>query len=313
MSDAGAACYLEGVRATVRFRVGPDDVRELEPGEIIGRSWTSALCIPDPRVSEAHAMVSLRGTGMKLLALRGRFAVDDRPLTELELVPGQRIELARGLALEVVAVTLPGEVLALEGDGLPRQILSGTSSLRATEGRRPELAPGFQPDADALLFNDGLAWTLRLANAEDRLLVAGDRFAIGERTFRAVAVRLESAGHAATMISGAMHPPLHMVVRYDTVHIHRATEPAVAVDGILARILSELATIGLPVSWEAIAREVWPEDDDLVALRRKWDTSVARLRKKLRDARIRADLIRADGTGNFELFLQRDDKVEDQT
>lgn len=302
------------MRATVRFRVGPDDVRELEPGEIIGRSWSCALCLPDPRVSEAHAMVSLRGSSMKLLALRGRFAVDDRPLTELELAAGQRIELARGLVLEVVAVALPGEVLALEGDGLPRQILSGTSSLRAPQGRHPELVPGFLPGADALLFNDGLAWTLRLALApEDRPLVAGDTFAVGARTFRAVSVRLEAAGHAATIVSGAVQPPLHMIVRYDTVHIHRSTEPSVAVDGILARILSELATIGLPVSWEAIAKDVWPEEGDLVALRRKWDTSVARLRKKLRDARIRADLIRADGTGNFELFLQRDHKVEDQT
>lgn len=302
------------MRATVRFRVSPDDVRELEPGEIIGRAWSCALCIADPRVSEAHAMVSLRGSSLKLLALRGRFAVDDRPLTELELVPGQRIELARGLVLEVVAVTLPDEVLALEGDDLPRQILSGTSSLRLPEGRRPELVPGFLPEADALLFNDGLAWTLRLPDVpEDRPLVAGDTFERRGLLFRAVAVRLEAAGHAATLISGAMQPPLHMVVRYDTVHIHRQTEPAIAVDGILARILSELATIGLPVSWEAIAKEVWPDEEDTVALRRKWDTSVARLRKKLRDARIRADLIRADGTGNFELFLQRDDKVEDQT
>ncbi len=45
-------------------------------------------------------------------------------------------------------------------------------------------------------------------------------------------------------------------------------------------------------------------------MRRKWDASLARLRQKLRENRIRADLIRADGAGNFELLLYPGDIVD---
>ncbi|MBL8784288.1 MAG: FHA domain-containing protein [Deltaproteobacteria bacterium] len=300
-------------------RSGPDDaprdLRELGAGAIIGRSSSCALGLRDPRISEAHAMVSLRGSSLKLLALRGRFAVGDKTVSEVELVPGLVVELARDLALEVVEVVLPSAVLGLEGDGLPRQILGGISSLRAG-GPRPELAPGFSSDADALLFNDGLHWTLRLAGqapSDDRELVAGDTFELGQKTFRVVLVDLDVASHRATLVTGAFDPPLHLVVRYDTVHIHRVGEPSLALDGLLARIVSELATIRLPIGWDALAKDVWADEDDVLALRRRWDTSVARLRRKLREARIRADLVRADGTGNFELFLLPGDTVDDQT
>lgn len=291
-------------------------LRELSAGDILGRSSTCALGLRDPRISEAHAMVSLRGSSLKLLALRGRFAVGDKTVSEVELVPGLLIELARDLALEVVEVVLPSAVLGLEGDGLPRQILGGISSLRAS-GPRPELSPGFSADADALLFNDGPHWTLRLAGqapADDRELVAGDTFELAnKKTFRVVLVDLDAASHRATLVTGAFDPPLHLVVRYDTVHIHRVGEPSLALDGLLARIVSELATIRLPIAWEALAKDVWADEDDILALRRRWDTSIARLRRKLRESRIRADLVRADGTGNFELFLLPGDTVDDQT
>ena len=41
--------------------------------------WSAALHLDDPRVSEAHAMVSIRGSELKLLALRGRFQIDGLP------------------------------------------------------------------------------------------------------------------------------------------------------------------------------------------------------------------------------------------
>ena len=55
------------------------------------------------------------------------------------------------------------------------------------------------------------------------------------------------------------------------------------------------------------------DEDEPAVLRRNWDAAMARLRKKLREARIRTDLVRADRTGNVELVLRRADRVEDQT
>jgi hypothetical protein len=60
----------------------------LRPGDIVGRMPTAALQLNDPRVSEAHGLVSLRGYRLRLLSLRGRFAVAGRPTTDLELEPG---------------------------------------------------------------------------------------------------------------------------------------------------------------------------------------------------------------------------------
>jgi hypothetical protein len=65
-------------------------------------------------------------------------------------------------------------------------------------------------------------------------------------------------------------------------------------------------------SWEAIASEIWTDDPDRLLLRRKWDRNLQTLRRHLRDAEMRPDLVRADGKGNFELVLLADDEVEDE-
>jgi len=124
---------------------------------------------------------------------------------------------------------------------------------------------------------------------------------------------LDASGAAATLAAGGMAVPVHMVVRYDTVHLQLGDDPPLALDGIGARIVSELVVIAKPVSWEALAREIWRNDEPAVQLRERWDVALVRLRKKLKDARIRPDLVRADGTGNIELFLARGDTLDDQT
>ena len=64
------------------------------------------------------------------------------------LAAGQRVRLAKDIVLEVLEVVVPSEVLALEGDGLARQVLGGVCSLRVAP--RPEIVPGFAGDADAV-------------------------------------------------------------------------------------------------------------------------------------------------------------------
>jgi hypothetical protein len=299
------------MRVGCTFRLPSGETRELTSGEFIGRSWNAALRLTDPRVSEAHAMVSLRGSTLKLLALRGRFAVDDRPLQEVELRVGLVVWLATDLSLEVVDVVLPSAVLAVEGDGLARHVLGGVSTLRVEP--RPTLVPGYASDGAAVVWHDGVDWMLRVAGDEDCPLEAGDSWRIGGATFRAVSVAVTDAGHSTTRALGGIDRPLTLVVRYDSAHVQREGEPALVLSGISARILSELATIGVPVGWEALAGDLWPDEADGTALRRKWDASLARLRQKLREARVRGDLVRADGNGHFELYLQQTDVVEDQT
>jgi len=103
-----------------------------------------------------------------------------------------------------------------------------------------------------------------------------------------------------------------MIALYDTFHIRRDGLPALTFSGLPAKLLSELAAVGAPVAWESVARELW-RDEDRGQLRRRFDVVLSRLRRKLRAARLRADLVRADGAGNFELFLYDGDEVENRS
>ena len=296
------------MRAFVRLRLPDGSVATLGPGDIMGRLASAALCLDDGRMSEAHAMVSLRGRELKLLGLRGVFAVEGQPVQEVVLREGLVIEPARGLHLVVCEVMLPESVLALEGDGLARHVLTGTVSLTA----RPELAlwPRYRADADAVVWDNGETWRVSVGSSEARDLLPGDRFTLGAREVRAVTVALDHAAKPVTRLDGAVHAPLHIVARFDTVHIHKGGQLAVTLDGQQARIITELAALGGPAGWEVVAGEIWRDPEDRAQLRGRWDVSLARLRRRLREARVRPDLVRAGGTGQVELFLYGDDRVE---
>ena len=85
---------------------------------MIGRVWSAALVLDDPRISEAHALVSLRNRSLRLMALRGALTVDGRDVDSVTLAPGLRVELADGVSLTVEAVELPTHSLVLCGAAL---------------------------------------------------------------------------------------------------------------------------------------------------------------------------------------------------
>ena len=297
------------MRAHARI-LGPDGrSHHLGHGDFVGRLWTAALVVDDARVSEAHAMVSLRGDTLRLLALRGRFAVKGKPLTEIDLRPGLVIALAKGLELRVEDVVLPDRVLALEAEGLGRRVLNGVCSVMT----RPklQLVPGYREGAAAHVWSTGDGWLLRAGG--QRTLQEGDEVEVEGHTFRVVGVALATAAGAATRMADGVHAHLRVVAQFDTVHLHRAGEPTAVLKGLPARIVSELVAFGGPTSWETVAGEIWRDLDDRHALRRKWDVNLSRLRAKLREARVRPDLVRADGSGHFELVLNPGDTVEDRT
>jgi hypothetical protein len=110
----------------------------------------------------------------------------------------------------------------------------------------------------------------------------------------------------------AILAPLRIVARYETVHIHRRDRPTVVLDGVQARLLSELVAFAVPVPWRALADELWPGVDDALLLRKRLDGALARLRVRLGEAGLRPDLVRSNGQGQFELLLEPGDAVEDQ-
>lgn len=289
-----------------RVRLGlPDGTQvELGHGDLVGRLWSAALCLDDPRISEAHAVVSLRGHELKLLALRGRFSVHGRTVSELALRAGQRVELAHGLTLDVLAVEVPTEVLGVRAAGARAQVLPGACALAVDP---PRITRSADPSAVAHLWPRAGQWRARVGAAMPFDLDPGTTFDAGGATWEAVLVPLVPAT-APTELDPTLAEPLHVVARYDTVHLFRPTRTPAQLSGLSARLVSELVAFGQPVHWEVLSGELWPDGGS----RKQLDMALVRLRRHLREQHVRSDLVRATGVGTLELFLRPGDRVEDQ-
>lgn len=297
------------MHASVRLR-GPEGAEhELVHGDLIGRVWSASLQINDARVSEAHAMVSLREGELHLIGLRGAFAVDGHPLGEVVLRDGLRIVLAPGVELAVLEVRLPPTVLGLQGAGLPPTMLPGVCALVDGPLR---LCRGTRHDALATIWNDGEQWWVRGSGGGERPLEEGDVVPAGPHALTACAIALGTAGPGATL-ARSLSPPLEIVVRYDTVHVHRAGHAPVTLSGNQARLVSELAACRAPLDWVSLARLLWRDGAEPAQLRSRIDVVTSRIRRALRAHGVRVNLVRADGAGLIELLLYPEDTVRDET
>lgn len=278
-------------------------------GAIVGRLVSSDVYLDDAAVSEAHALVSLRGGAFRMLALRGRLAVGGQLVKDVGLSPDTDIQLTPRHTLRVVAVHLPRAMLALQGDGLARQALAASSSLLTRP--RLQLWPHFREDAAAWIWSNGVEWSLRLAGEEaPRPLRDGDCFTVDGVALTTSLLSLEGAGGATTVGSVLEVEPLVIEARYDVVHIRRGGVLTVTLSGKPANLVSELVMMGGTAKWEVVAGEVWPGADREV-LRKNFDVVMVRLRQKLREGGVRPDLVRPLGTGVVELVLHASDQVVD--
>ena len=298
--------YHWGMKSYVLFRMPDRTLVQAAPGDLIGRLRMSELCIPDERISEAHAMVSLRSGDLRLLGLRGAIALNGVRVEDPILEAGQVLELAAGLALEVVEVRLPSQVLALRGQGLSSVALSGVCSLY---GNPPRLVRGHRVDAAGWFFNDGHTWffTPRGTHEPRGPVTAGDEINVegwrGELVWRTIA-----AGVDATR--GVMsQPALRIEDYYDTVRIFVGAELKVQLHGLRAKLFSEVMEVGQPISWEAVAASLWNDSADRWTLRRRWDAVLARLRSSLADGGVRSDLLCSDGMGCIAVVIYPHDSL----
>lgn len=279
---------------------------DLTHGDLVGRLRSAALPIDDPRVSEAHAMVSLRGESLRLLALRGRLFVDHEARMEVVLTEGLAIGLAPKVTIEVRRVVLPQSVMALEGEGFPRQLLQGVSSLVTVP--QPRLVPGYLTQASAIFWGEEDHWKIEVAPGITECLTPNQPFEIAGRQFRLVMVPLKAASADETLGGLA---PVRLVVQYDTVEIHHCGR-VVLISGNSARLISELVDFAGPVPWDMLASEIWNQEVDREQLRSRFDMTVLRLRKRLRDCGIRDDLVMSTGTGHIHLVLREGDTLDDR-
>ena len=278
-------------------------------GDLIGRTPTAGIVLDDPRISEAHAIVSVRKGELHLLSLRRLVIASGKPVNEVRLEVGTSITLVDELVLEVCAVVEPATVLAVVLPSGERQVLPQVASLTTSP---PRIHGKLLADAPAVVWSTGERWRIRIGTTtsplapDDAHVVDGVRFAFELVPIAHASIATTAGGAVATTA------PVRVVAFYDSVQIYQRGQKVHVVGGTGARILSELVACGGPTRWEVLAREVWPDEIDVTALRHRWDVALGRLRMRLRHANVR-ELVKTDGTGQLALELYAGDVVEDCT
>ncbi|MEX1368880.1 MAG: hypothetical protein AB1Z98_37480 [Nannocystaceae bacterium] len=214
------------------------------------------------------------------------------------------------MTIVVEAVHLPPTVLGLEGPTLVRQVLPPVASVVTDGGLH--LVKGYVERAAAWIWCSGSTWRARVGDQQPHPLVPDQVLSVDGQTLRAVEVSLDAAGQRPTRAGGGIDAPLRIHANFDTVQIFREGSAVLVLGGVQARLVSELVALGGPTHWTVIAGLLWPQDPP-ESVRSRFDVLLSRLRRKLRGARVRTDLLHTDGSGQVELLLYPHDAVEDRT
>lgn len=284
-----------------------EDPVALSHGELIGRLPTAHLRIDDGRISEAHAMVSLRGRSLMLLALRGRFEVRGRVVAEAELVPDLRLTLAPGVELHCCDVQLPDRVLGLRPEGGSVYVPAGTTSLHA--GPPLSFEPRYRENADAVLWSLDEGWRIRIGEAPPRAVEPGATFEIGATSIHAEEVPLDEAGGDRT--EQHLRPPLVLAAAGEGARLVVGRADPVHIGGTPGALLGALCDLGPCPPWRDIAARIWVDDRSSDAsIRRRFDATLARLRQRLRELGVEERLVALDGAGGVVLAIGKHDRIE---
>jgi len=290
--------------AKVRFLVGggphvvggPEVGADVPAGGIIGRSPYATLTLDDPCVSEAHALVSSRAGVLRLLALRRRFSVDGVLVDDIQLEVGQTITLAPGVTLEVLELWRPGHVTVLDMADGTRIIVSDTLFFH---GEPAQVSAKWVPDAKGVLWLSGHELRFRAEDEPERVLPLEET----ATAFEVSGQRFEVQRVANTAGDSTL-PYAEVVMRIDDDRVElRAGARRLVLDGIPARFLIALARSSEALGWASLASAVWPDEPNWDNLRRRLDVTLSRIRKKLREHELPADILRTVGQGHFSLAL----------
>lgn len=279
----------------------------LSPGDLIGRLASAELHVNDARVSEAHAMLSLRGRELRLLSLRGSLTHRQQPSAELALREGMTLELFPGYALRVLRLVLPEAAVALRvGDAAPELLQKGRASLLSGSLR---LHHGHVPEARAWIWSTGDRWYFQARDEATEAVEPGWSRTLDGVPLTLELLRIEGVASTIRQSDG----PLRILARYDSVRISRAGQPDLVLGGMSARILSELILFDKPVHWAVVAGELWTDEQDEARLRMRWDRSLKRMRLKLKAGGLGREMVRSLGQGLVELERRIEDEVVDDS
>ena len=153
----------------------------------------------------------------------------------------------------------------------------------------------------------------RVDGGRAQTIEVGTSFQVGGRRFALTWLQLGRAGVHATEAEGGIVEPVTLVTAWDSVQLQREGHAPALLGGQAARLVSVLASSGGTLSWEGLARELWPQEEDRPTLRRSLDVALTRLRGRLRAIDVRPDLVRTTGAGQVVLVLGEGDRLIDRS
>ena len=264
----------------------------LAAGDLIGRHACCALRMDHPSSPLVAAAVVRRGRRMFLEGQHDRLVVSGRRSRRVRLRAGIRIDIPTA-SLFIDEVMRPAQSMAVAiGDHLPQELVAPFYSLRG--GPKPDLLPGEIESPDALIVDSADGWRIAVGQGPTDPLLPGRIWQIAGTTLRTSTVWLDQ-------------PPLQepgepLQLEFDaggSVRIRRATRHRVTLRGGPAKLLHTLQRAGgvtAPADLEhATGSTVAEVLDDMSDL--------------LRAHGLRSNLVRPDGLGGIELFLNSFDRV----
>lgn len=269
----------------------------------MGRLRGAAIRIQDPRVSEAHALITLRGAQFVMLALRGRLRlVGGEARGRIDLQAGQRIELNEGVEVVVDAVAISPTLLAilgLEPDPVP--LLSPEISL---VGDPLHLVPHNHGDAVLRVWRSQAQWWIGPPAGAPAPLRVGHRQEVDGHELRWELVSTSLVSVDPTTLR-EFWPPLEVdVFGQHTELLLRGEGTPHRLTGNLhsmVRWVATMARLGHAVHWLEVAKRIWRVNHT----RANWYRTLGRLKGKLRDLRLPENLVETKA-GLVRLALRPD-------
>ena len=280
--------------AAARFRLPEGPEVAVLPGGILGRLSTAALRLADPRVSEAHAMVSLRGQELRLLSLRGWLWVEGSHVSEVVLTKGLVVGLCPDLLLTVTEVSLPSTLLALRcPDGSVHPLHAHLGEAASLVGGPPwALVAGHRLEARArLTVADG--WFVSVDAGPPVELLPGGRIGLPGLELGVEEVPFVGGGADPTATQGS--PRWTCAVELSLTRFWKEERPVLTLRGRPHQLLAELAAFGPGevVDWRFVSTMIWTDVSDEQGLLNNFHKTLKVLRQKLLESGLPTTLVQS--------------------